>query len=182
MSAFTVKSEVIRNRDAQPPLLTNPESAQGVAKVAMAAERTSNAGSDLPEAGTAIKLITIPSNARIHTLEHAAGALGTSSLDIAVFYPTRLPQGGANAPANSLAGTCVASSLFATAIAGVDTLRAWTDAMGVGATPTLQNRMLPLWKLVGLSADPGLEFDLGFTVRTANAINGYVGLRATYVD
>lgn len=181
MSAFTVKSEVVRNRDARPPLLTNPESAQGVAKVVMAAERTSNQGSDLPEAGTAIKLICIPSNARIHSLEHAAGALGTSSLDIAVFYPTTIPQGAAGISA-SLGGTCVASSLFATAIAGIDTSRAWTDAMGSNATPTLQNRMLPLWKQLGFTTDPGLEFDLGFSIRTANAINGYVGLRATYVD
>lgn len=181
MSAFTIKSEVIRNRDASPPSLTNPEGAQGLVKGFCAAERTSNAGSDLPTAGTQIKLGMIPSNARIQTLEHASDALGTSSLDITVFYPTRLPQ-GSGGPALSLAGTPVASSLFATAIAGIDTSRAWTDAMGSATAPTLQNRMKPLWVLLGLTADPGLEFDIGYTIRTANAINGYVGLRATYVD
>lgn len=182
MSVFTVKSKVIANRDSTPPILSNPEVAQGTVKGVLGVENTSNLGTDIGAAGTAIKLVPIPSNARLQTLEHAAGALGTSSLDIAIFFPTSMPQGGANAPASSLAGTCAASSLFATAIAGVDTLRAWTDAMGVGATPTLQNRIKPLWQLVGLTTDPGFDFDLGYTVRTAVAINGYVGLRATYID
>ena len=182
MSVFTVKSKVISNRDAVPPLLSNPEVAQGLIKGVIGVENTGNFGADIGAAGTAIKLITIPSNARIQNLEYGVGDLGTSSLDIAVFYPTSFLQGGQNTPAQSLAGTPVSSSTFATAIAGVDTSIAWTDAMGVAANPTLQNRIKPLWSLVGLSSDPGFDFDLGFTVRTAVVQNGYVGLRATYID
>lgn len=182
MSVFTIKSTVIKNRDNTPPILSNPEVAQGLVKGVLGVENTSNLGTDIGNAGTAIKLIPVPSNARLQTLEYATGTLGTSAIDIAVYYPTSMPQGGANAPATSLAGTVVASSLFASNIAGLDTMRAWTDAMGINATPTLQNRIKPLWQLVGLSVDPGFDFDLGFSVRTAVAINGYVGLRATYID
>ena len=182
MSVFTVKSAAIKNRDASPPLLSNPEVAQGYAKTVLGVENTSNFGSDIGAAGTAIKCISIPSNGRLQSLDFATGTLGTSAIDIAVYYPTSIPQGGANAPALSLAGTCVASSLFTSNIAGLDTMRAWTDAMGINATPTLQNRIKPLWQLVGLTTDPGFDFDLGFSVRTAVSINGYVGLRATYVD
>lgn len=182
MSVFNVKSKVIANRDATPPILSNPEVALGKLKAAIGVENTGNFGADIGGAGTAIKLITIPSNARIHDLYYGVGDLGTSSIDVTVFYPTYLPQGGANSLASSLAGTVAASSLFATAIAGVDTNIAWTDAMGIAASPTLQNRLKPLWSLLGLSADPGIEMDLGFTVRVAVVQNGYVGLKATYVD
>ncbi len=182
MSVFTIKSKVLANRDNTPPILSNPEVAQGLMKGVIGVEKTTNNASDIGAAGTAIKLVPVPSNARLQTLEYASEGLGTSSLDVCIFYPTNMPQGGANAPAVALAGTPVASSLFATALAGVDTKVAWTDAMGVAATPTLQNRIKPLWQLVGLSTDPGFDFDIGFSVRTAVAINGYVGLRASYID
>lgn len=182
MSVYNIKSTVITNRDATPPALTEPSLGNGRVKGAVGVQRTSNAGSDLPEAGTAIRLITMPANARLQSLEHAAGALGTSAIDITVWYTTTIPQGGQNTPATSLAGTVIASSFFASNIAGIDTKRAWTDAMGLDATPTLDKRDYPLWKMLGLSNDPGLNLDLGFTIRTANAINGYVGLRATFVD
>lgn len=182
MSVFTIKSRVIANRDASPPLLTNPENSQGLVKSVVGVEKTTNIASDIGGAGTAIKLITIPSNARISRLEYAKEAFGTSSLDIAVFYPTTIPQGGLNAPARSLAGTVVASSLWTTNISNGDVAVGWTDAMGAAVSPTLQNRIKPLWDLLGLSSDPSIDFDLGFSVRTAVTTNGYVGLRASYVD
>lgn len=182
MSVFTVKSKVIANRDSTPPLLSNPEVAQGVLKAVFGAENTGNFGTDLGAAGTAIKLVTVPSNARLQTLEYSHGDLGTSTLDIAVFYPTAIPQGGQNTPASSLAGTCAGTTVFVSNLQGVDTSLGWTNGLGVAATPTLQNTMKPLWSLIGLTTDPGLDFDLGFSIRVAVVQNGYVGLRATYVD
>lgn len=182
MSVFNVKSKVIANRDASPPVLTNPELAQGLAKVVAGIENTGNFGTDLSAAGGKIRLISVPSNARLHALEYSMGDLGTSSIDVAVWYPTEIPQGGENAPAASLEATLISSSAFATAIAGVDTNIAWTNAFGAAATPTLINYMKPLWSLLGLSSDPGVDLDLGFSIRTAVVQNGYVGLRATYVD
>ena len=182
MSVFNVKSKVISNRDASPPVLTNPEAALGVLKGAIGVESTGNFGSDLGAASTQVRLISLPSNAGLHSLEYATGDHGTSTLDIAVWYPTVIPQGGANAPASSLAGTLISSSAFAAGLAGVDTSRAWTDAMGTDATPSLTNRNKPLWQMLGLSVDPGVDLDLGFSIRVAVVQNGYVGLRAQYVD
>lgn len=182
MSVFNVKSKVISNRDASPPVLTNPESGLGFLKGAIGVENTGNFGTDLGAAASNIRLLTLPSNCGLHSLEYATGDHGTSTLDIAAWYPTNIPQGGANAPASSLAGTLISSSAFASGIAGVDTSRAWTDAMGANATPTLTNRNLPLWQMLGLSSDPGVDIDLGFSIRVAVVQNGYVGLRAQYVD
>jgi hypothetical protein len=182
MSTFSIKSKVVTNRDASPPILSNPEVAQGLLKGVLGVEKTTNNASDIGGAGTTIKLITVPSNARLQKLEYAMASLGTSAVDIAVWYPTTIPQGGQNAPAASLGGTLISSSAFVGNLAGVDTGVAWTDGMGKDATPSLTNRLKPLWSMVGLTTDPGIDLDLGFVVRTAVAINGYVGLQATYID
>src|SRR3990167_11212041 len=175
MSVYNVKSKVIANRDASPSVLSNPEVAQGYLKAVIGVENTSNFGTDLGAAASAIRLITMPSNARIQSLEYATGDHGTSTLDVAAWYPTDIPQGGENAPASSLEGTLISSSVFAAGLAGVDTSRAWTDAFGLNATPTLTNRVRPLWDMVGLSSDPGIDLDLGISIRIAVVQNGYVG-------
>lgn len=180
MSAFNIKSVVIRDREASPPLHNNATLAKGVLHEALQVENTSNAGSDIGAAGTQIRLVSVPSNARLSRLEYSRADLGTSSLDIAVWYPDQLAQGGENSLSASLESTLVSSSAFATAISG-DTAVAWTDAMGANTTPSLAQRTQPLWQLLGLTADPACDLDLGFSVRTANATNGYVGLRAQYV-
>ena len=182
MSVMNVKSTVIRNRDASGPILSNPEVAQGLAKVALGVNNTGHFGTDLSEAGGAIRLITVPSNARLQSLEYAMGDLGTSGLDITVWYPTSIPQGATNAPAASSAAAVISSSTFINNIAGVDTSIAWTNAFGTNATPTITRYVRPLWDMVGLATDPKIDLDLGFTIRTVVVQNGYVGLRAVYVD
>jgi len=182
MSVYNIKSRVLQNRDANPPVLSNPELSRGLTKSALGVQRTSEFGSDLPEAGSQFRLITVPSNARLQSLEHGMSNLGTSSLDVAAWYPADIKVGAFGGPANSLENTLISSSVFATAIAGLTGGRSWSDSMGASTAPLLQNRAFPLWQMLGLSSDPGLSIDLGFVVRSGIALNGYVGLRATYVD
>ncbi len=182
MSVFSIKSKYLANRDASPSILTNPELSQGLMKGVIGVEKTTNNASDIGAAATTIKLVSIPSNAKLQSLEYGMGPLGTSAIDIAAWYPTVIPQGGQNAPAASLNGTLISSSAFLGNFAGVDTSVGWTDAFGKDATPAFTARSRPLWSLLGLTTDPGVDLDLGFVVRTAVAINGYVGLRAQYID
>ncbi len=179
MSVYNIKSKVLANRDAVPSVLSNPEIAQGLLKGTLGVERT---GAAIIDAASTIRLFTMPSNARLHSLEYAAQGLGTSALDIAVWYPTTIPQGGLNAPAASLAGTLVSSSAFGANIAGVDTGIAWTDGMGLPSVLSIPKRSQQLWQMLGLSTDPSVDLDFGFTVRTATSVQGYVGMRASYVD
>lgn len=181
MSVYNIKSKAIANRDASPSVLSNPEVLKGYLKAVVGVERTSAAGVSLGAAGTTIRLLSVPSNARLHSLEYACGDIETSSLNITVFYPTSIPQGGANSVAASSAGNGVASSLFATSITGVDGGNSWTNGFAA-ASPGVNTMAEPLWKVLGLSTDPGINFDFGFSVVTAVTTNGYVGLRATYVD
>lgn len=175
MSTFT--SQAIRKRDANPPVRSNPEESQGILKAAIGVERVPIAG-----AGTLVKLIKIPSNARLHSLEYCSQTLGTSTLDITTFYPTTIPQGGAGSVAKSNEGLVIGSSQFVNNIAGVDDGTGWTNGLGAAATPAVGVLDNPLWQVLGLSEDPEGDIDLGFSVRAATAEAGYVGLRATYVD
>ena len=179
MSTFNIKSLVLENRDASPKVLTDPIQSKGYSKDMIGVQRTS---APIIDAGSTIKLLTVSSGARLAELFYAADNLGTSSLDVAVFYPAVIPVGGFATPAASLAGTVVSSSTFAVAIAGVTAGIAWTDAMGLPSVHSIQRRAMPLWQAIGMSADPGIDLDIGFSVRTATALQGYVGLKARFVE
>lgn len=181
MSAYNIKAKVLQDRDASPPVQTNPEQGQGVIKSAFGVQRTSESGASLPTAGSQYRMFQIPSNARLDRLEYAVDDVGTTQLDITVWYPTKLLQGGQNAVAKSSEAALISSSLFATAIANVDGGRAWANGFAA-ASPSLNLQGQQLWQMLGLANDPGVELDMGFTMRTACASNGYIGLRASYVD
>jgi hypothetical protein len=163
MSSFNIKSRVIANRDATSVkgLISPNEGAEGVVREVFGADK---ATSDIIDAGSQFRLVSVPSSARIAELDYAKETTGTTALDVAVWYPT-----------------LISSSAFATNIAGSDLGVNWTSAMGLATAPTLQKRQQPLWQLLGLSTDPGIDLDLGFTVRTATAEQGYVGMRVRYV-
>ena len=175
MSTFT--SPGLRNRDATPTVKSNPEEYRGIMKGAIGLFQIPVAG-----AGTFVKLISIPSNARLNTLEYSSATLGTSTIAITTFYPTNVPQGGAGSVAKTLEGTPIGSSQFIAGIAGIDTAAGWTTAFGLAVTPALGVQDNPLWQMLGLSEDPEGEIDLGFSVTVATSEAGYVGLKATYVD
>lgn len=179
MAAENVKSRLIAIRDAATikGQLSPNEGAPGAIRDVVGADNLPASA----DAGSKMRLISVPSSARIVDLDYAKETTGTSALDVAVFYPTDIPQGGLNAPAASNEAALISSSAFATNISGSDLGVGWTTALGLAATPTLQKRMQPLWQLLGLSTDPGIDLDIGFTVRTATAEAGYVGLRAKYV-
>ena len=180
MSTFNIKSNIITQRDATGlKTLLGPQDAVGVVKEVIGVDRTSAA---IVDAGTTIRLCPVPSRARIVDVQYARETLGTSALDIAVWYPTDIPQGGEDAPAASNEAALISSSAFATNITGTDAGLDWTSGLGLATAPTLQARTQPLWQLLGLSQDPGIDLDLGFTVRTATAEQGYVGMRVRYVD
>lgn len=182
MSVYNIKSRFLANRDSSPSVLTNPGVGQGVMKAVIGVERTSPEGISKGAAGSALRLISIPSNARLHSLEYGTADIETSLLNIAVWYPTELPQGAENSVAASNEAALISSSAFIAGFSGLDGGQIWKDCMGANATPTLVARSYPLWQMLGLSADPGVDLDIGFSVETAVTTNGYVGLRATYVD
>jgi hypothetical protein len=179
MSVFNIKSTQIANRDATPKVLTDSIVAKGTIRESLGVEKTGNAIMDV---ASVMRLCSVPSRARLSSLDYMGQSLGTSVLDIAAWYPTNVPQGGGNFLAASVGGTLISSSAFAANINIVDASLAWTDGMGLPSVLSIPKRSQPLWQMLGLTADPEIDIDLGFTVRTATSIQGYVGLRARFVD
>lgn len=182
MSAFNIKSTVLANRDAAPKILSEGILSRGLVREGYGCQKVSSAGADLNTAGTQIRLITVPSTARISNLDYAGTSCGTSALDVAVWYPTYIPAGGGAFLSASVAGTLISSSAFLSNITIPDTNQAFVTAHPALTVLSLQTQEQPLWQLLGLSADPEIALDMGFSVRTACAINGYVGLRAKYTE
>lgn len=179
MSTFNIKSVVIRDREASPPLKNNPEVSQGLLKGVVGIEKNTAA---IVDAGTQFRLVSVPSNARLQSLEYTKETTGTTVLDIAVWYPNQLPQGAENSVAASSESALISSSTFVSNISGVDGGTGFTNGFGAATTPSVGALGQPLWQMLGLSTDPHVDLDLGFTVRTATAEAGYVGLRASYID
>jgi hypothetical protein len=173
MAVANLKSKVISNRDATPVVLTDAIVAKGDLHETIGVERTNAASID---AGSTIKLVSVPSSARLSDMHYFMQSLGTSALDIAAWYPTTPPAALA-----VTGGALISSSAFVTNIQGVDTGIAPTDGMGTITQQSVVRRSQPLWQNLGLTSDPMCDIDLGFTVRTATAVQGYVGLRARYV-
>lgn len=178
MAVENIKSKLLTLRDATglKGQLQPNEGAPGVVREVMGADQVPAA-----DAASKVRLCTVPSSARICDLDYLRETVGTTALDVAVWYPTDIPQGGANVPAASSESALISSSAFASNILGTDAGIDWTSGLGLATTPTIQKRMQPLWQLLGLSSDPGIDLDIGFSVRTASAEAGYVGMRVRYV-
>jgi hypothetical protein len=173
MSSFNIKSRVITNRDATPVALTDATLAKGMLQEAFGIEQIPTTA----DVGSQVRLISVPSSVRLSAFEYFAAQLGTSSLDVAAWFPTNTSRANSGVVAAAL----ISSSAFATAIAGVDAGIVETSAFGTISVTSVPERALMLWQQLGLAADPNIDIDLGFTVRTTNSIAGYVGLRARYV-
>lgn len=182
MSIFNIKSTVIAGRDATPKVLQESTLNRGIVKESYGAQKVSPAGTDLNAAGTQLRLVIVPSNARLSSLQYCGTSTGTSALDIAVWYPTVIPTQGGSFLAASSAGALITSSKFLTNFIIPDTNLVFTTAFPAMATMGPDVLEQPLWQMVGLTADPEIPFDLGVVVRTACAVNGYVGLKATFME
>ena len=180
MATATIKSKMIANRDAQPSVLTDAIVAKGDLIEAFGVEQIPTTA----DAASKVKLVSVPSSARMSSFEYtvANGGLGTSALDVAAWFPTTVPnQSNVAVQSSVVAGALISSSAFKANIAGVDTGVEWTTANAAISTNTIPKQNQPLWQYLGLQADPMIDIDLGFSVRTAVAVNGYVGMRARYV-
>lgn len=176
MSSFNLKSTVITNRDATPKVLTDSYVSGGMVH---GAEGYVQSGSTTDAVGSTYRLLTIPSNSRISSLQLSNQALGTgAAVNIGVYYPTFIPVGAGLTA--SLASTVISASLFASAQA-VATAQADINVLNQSGSNGVANQELPLWQAAGLTADPGIDLDIVAAVSTILAAQGTIGLKAEYV-
>lgn len=172
-----LKSTLLTNRDATPKVLTDAYLSGGIMEEVQGSVKTGNPDA----AGSTYRLVSVPSNARISQIYWQADALGSGcQLDVAVWYPTQVPQGGAAFLAASVAATLISSSIFATALAGSASAVALTEVTNQSTNYLIPLQETPLWNVLGLASDPEVSLDIGFSLRFATAAAGYAGLKVRY--
>lgn len=176
MSTFTVKSTVIGNRDAAPPVITDAYVDGGEVLECEGFVQSYGAADG---AGSLYKLCQVPSNARMSSLELQADAFGTSAaIDVGVFWPTFIPVGAGLSAANQ--GTGINTTLFAASL-GMSAATTPTNIINSSGNNTIAKQEKALWDAAGLTSDPGILLDIVVRVQTAIVLQGNIGLKARYV-
>lgn len=174
MSVF--KSTILVNRDATPKVLTDAFLSGGMMEESQGSVKSGAADA----AGTTYRLIQVPSNARLSTLQWQSDALGSGCvLDVGVWYPTVLPLGGGAFLASGSSGVLISSSIFATGLTA-PAANAMTEITNQSLNYLIPLQETPLWNVLGMASDPEVDFDIGFVARLATAAAGYVGLKGRY--
>ena len=128
------------------------------------------------------RVISVPSNARISQLYWQSEALGSGCIvDVGVWYPSTLPVGGGAFLASGSSNALIGTSFFATGLTA-PAANALTEITNQSGNYLIPQQETPLWNVLnlGFTADPEIDFDIGFVTRVATASAGYVGLKARY--
>lgn len=177
MSAVTLKSTFITNRDASPAVKTDAYISGGTVKEAEGYVTTGAA--DI--AGSIYKMCQVPSNARLSQIILNNEALGTGcTLDVGAYYPTYIPQGGGSSLAASVADTAISNAFFCSGQAAASA-NTELDVTNQSGSYTIDKQEECLWQALGLASDPEIPLDIVVHVNVAVAQSGKVGLKVKYV-
>ena len=147
----TVNSTWITNAVATPVVATNSNKSAGRVRSAKSAATVSATQTS----GDIIKMVRVPSNARIDAvLLTTADATTAGAVDIGVYQTA--DNGGA----------VVDADLFASALALTGGPFTNSDQTFESGEYTYAESCLPLWEVLGLSADPNRDYDIAATVTT----------------
>jgi len=147
----TVNSTWIANAVAVPKVLT--DSTKSVGRL-LNAKSAATVSATIPS-GDIVRLVRVPSNARIDAVLLSTGDATTAgAIDIGVYQTA--DNGGA----------VVDADLFASALALTGGPFSRSDQTWESGQYTYAESCLPLWAALGLSVDPGVEYDIAATVTT----------------
>lgn len=175
MSAF-LKSTLLTNRDATPKVLTDAFLAGGLLEEVQGSVKTG--ASDT--ANSYYRLVQVPSNAKLSTLQWQSEALGSGCIvDVGVWFPSFIPTGGGAFLSSGSSGAIIGTSFFATGLTA-PAANALTEITNQSTNYLIPLQETPLWNVLGMLVDPEIDFDIGFVTRVATAAAGYIGLKARY--
>jgi hypothetical protein len=162
-----VLSTWITNAEASPKVLTNSSKSVGTLLEASSVATTAADQAD----NDIVRMVRVPSNARVsQVLFSCADATTGGAIDIGV-YDT-----------NDNGGAVVDRDLFASALALTGGPFLNSDQTFESAEYTYAESGLPLWEVLGLSADPHKEYDICCVVETVfNGGPTTLALKVRYV-
>jgi hypothetical protein len=177
MAVDHVKSTPVTNLDAT-PVVPNTAGTGGPAPL-----KVISSGSVLAIASSSqdstYQFVRVPSNAKVKALFFESAAQAGGTVDIGVYYAT---DGVIGKTTSLLAAAAIDQDFFATAIA-VTSLSQPTNIINESGTNTPAKQNQPLWQALGLSTDPGGNFDIcGTIVGAITTGTGAMGLTCFYTD
>lgn len=163
--AVTTKATAISNRDSTPAVLNN--AAIGNSRLHEAVG-TVEAGSG-DGVGSKYLFASVPSNARISRVLLSCDAItSTGAVDVGLYKTT------------AAGGAAVDADFFASAQAVTSALKN-SDITHESGVFDIDDVEKPLWKALGLDADPNIFYDVVATLTTDTGGAGTLSLKVQYV-
>lgn len=177
MAVDHVKSSFITNLDASPVVPNTAGEGGGATLKSIEGSAVAVASSS---ADATYQLVRIPSNAKVKSLLFESAAQGAGAFDIGLYYAT---DGVIGKPTSLLAAAAIDQDFFATVIDCASAV-AVTEIVNESGSYTIDKRTQPIWQAVGLTSDPGGNFDIVATVKTTAVTTGTgrLGVRCVYTD
>lgn len=178
MAVSHVKATGITNADASPPVANTAGEIGGPAPL-----KVVSSGSVVAIAAdsqdTTYQFCRVPSNAKVQAIFFESAAQGGGTIDFGVYYAT---DGIGGKPTSLLAAAAIDQDFFATAVA-VTSLSQPTNIVNESGVNTPAKRVQPLWQALGLTSDPGGNFDIvGTVVAAITTGTGSMGMTVMYTD
>lgn len=178
MAVDHVKSTIITNLDASPRVPPTAGEGGPAPLKQVDGYATAVASSDVD---ATYQLVRIPSTAKVKSIRFESEAQGAGKFDVGLYYATDgLVQGKATA---LLAAAAIDQDFYATVIDCASAVTP-TEIINESTTNTLDKRIMPAWQAVGLTSDPGGNFDIVATVKTTAVTTGTgkFGISVLYID
>jgi hypothetical protein len=166
---LTLKGTAITNREATPPVLSNPGlGVGGIEKCAYGYLASVTAALSIT---SIIRLVEVPSNAIVTDLRLTSAAQAAGAFDVGVYRNSK--DGGA----------VVDADLFGSAVSCASAV-VNSDVLNESTNNTIAKQSQPLWQAAGLSVDPKSTLDIALTVATTDVTTGTgaIALRVRYVQ
>ena len=166
---LTLKGTAITNREATPPVLSNPGlGVGGIEKCAYGYLASVTAALSIT---SIIRLVEVPSNAIVTDLRLTSAAQAAGAFDVGVYRNSK--DGGA----------VVDADLFGSAVSCASAV-VNSDVLNESTNNTIAKQSQPLWQAAGLSVDPKSTLDIALTVASTDVTTGTgaVGLKVRYVQ
>lgn len=174
MATEALKSTQITNLDAS-PMVQNTAGAQGpfVAKMSDAFITTTSGVT----VGSTYRMVRLPWTAYVKSVIVEGAAMTQGPFDIGIYYSDSTTDG---TPSASI-GVVVDADFFGSAVSFASAVNP-TDIINESGQCTLNERFMPLWQAVGLTANPGGFGDVVFTSTDTITTGARMGVRVTYAD
>lgn len=179
MAVFNLKSTVVTNRDAVPPVINDGRLERGSVRssIGSVTAGTTDTGGATYAAGSTYVMASLPSTAMVRNVLLSCAALTSGAVSVGVGRNTK-DSAGAAFP---LAIGATATALFAAA-QSVAAALSKTNITNQSGNYSMTKQEQPLWQAAGMASDPGGTLDIIVLVTTTLSAGGLIGLEVQYVD